>query len=173
MITCPFCNAENIPGIDDCEECGQPLNDMHLAPPTNEVERSLLKDRIKVLQLKHPCIVEPDAPVGEVLRTMAQHRIGCVMVLDGDVPKGIFTERDALLKLNTEAAELSNQPISNFMTPNPQTLQDTAKIAFAVQRMDLGGYRHVPIVSENNELQGIISVRHILDYLTARMGARG
>ena len=44
-----------------------------------------------------------------------------------------------------------------------------AKIAFAVQRMDLGGYRHLPIVDREGQLSGIISVRDILEYLTERM----
>jgi len=169
MIDCPFCGAENIPGIDDCEECGQPLSHIHSGTHANNVERALIKDRVTALTPKQPCTVAPDATVGEVLHEMATNRIGCVMIVDRGKPVGIFSERDALLKLNTEAAALSDHPISEFMTANPETLQDSAKIAFAVQRMDLGGYRHLPIVSGGDQLQGIISVRAILNYLTDRM----
>jgi CBS domain-containing protein len=169
MIDCPFCGAENIPGIDDCEECGQPLSHVHSGGPANNVERSLIKDRVAALAPKQPCTVGPDATVGEVLHQMATNRIGCVMIVEGGKPVGIFSERDALMKLNTEAAALSEHPISEFMTANPETLQESAKIAFAVQRMDVGGYRHLPIVSRDDQLQGIISVRAILNYLTDRM----
>ncbi len=169
MIDCPFCGAENIPGIDDCEECGQPLSHINTGTHANNVERALIKDRVAALTPKQPCTVGPDATVGEVLHEMATNRIGCVMIVDGGQPVGIFSERDALLKLNTEAASLGDRPIAEFMTANPETLQDNAKIAFAVQRMDLGGYRHLPIVSGDNQLQGIISVRAILNYLTDRM----
>jgi CBS domain-containing protein len=55
------------------------------------------------------------------------------------------------------------------MTANPQTLVETAKLAFAVQRMDLGGYRHLPIVGPQGELAGIISARDILRHLTDTM----
>lgn len=170
MIDCPYCGAENIPGSDDCDECGQPLGDLHLEASTNAVEQSLLKDRVRDLDLKQPCTVAPTATVGEVLQTMADNRIGCVMIVEDDAPVGIFSERDALVKLSTEAAEQSERPISDFMTPNPQTLEGSAKIAFAVQRMDVGGYRHVPIV-DDGKLTGIVSVRQILDYLTGKMGA--
>ncbi|MCA9119623.1 MAG: CBS domain-containing protein [Planctomycetaceae bacterium] len=173
MIECPFCGAENIPGIDDCEGCGQSLSHDHGGPPINEIERSLVKDRINTLAPKQPCTVSPDATVGEVLREMAGNRIGCVIVVEGGKPVGIFSERDALMKLNTEAASLSDRPISEFMTVNPETLRDSAKVAFAVHRMDLGGYRHLPIVSGDNQLQGIISVRSILNYLTERMPTGG
>jgi len=169
MIDCPNCGAENIPGIDECEECGQPLSDVHSGAPANNVERALIKDRVTALGPKQPCTVAPNTTVGEVLHQMAANRIGCVIIVDGGKPVGIFSERDALLKLNTEAVALSDHPISEFMTANPETLEGSAKIAFAVQRMDLGGYRHLPIVSSDNQLQGIISVRAILNYLTDRM----
>ena len=49
---------------------------------------------------------------------------------------------------------------------SPETLEIGAKVAFAVQRMEVGGYRHLPIVGDTGELTGIISVRDILQYLT-------
>jgi CBS domain-containing protein len=172
MTLCPLCGKQNIPGDDECAECGQPLNDSHLAPPSNEVERTLLGDRIQALVPKSPITVAPTAPVGEVLRLMVQHRIGCVLVAEGDRPLGIFSERDALRKIGPNAADLAARPVSQFMTPNPQTLVADAKIAFAVQRMDVGGYRHLPIVDDRGELVGIISARDILRHLTETM-ARG
>ncbi len=172
MISCPYCGAENIEGVDHCGECGQALTDMHLQTPQTEVERSLLKDQLAALAPNTPVTVSPDKPVGEVLVQMVDRSIGCVIIVDEEQRiSGIFSERDALVKLNDRAAELFDRPVSEFMTASPQTLQSTAKIAFAVQRMDLGGYRHVPIVKESGELSGIISVRDILRYLTEKMSA--
>lgn len=169
MILCPYCSSDNIEGTDDCAQCGQPLDESHLTPPKSAVERSLLRDRISVLVPKSPITVSPATPVGDVLRLMVQRRIGCVVVADGDRPLGIFSERDALQKINTDAPNLAARPVCEFMTPNPQTLVADAKIAFAVHRMDLGGYRHLPIVGERGELVGIISARDILRHLTEIM----
>jgi CBS domain-containing protein len=166
---CPYCGSQNIPGEDECAECGQPLDDTHLAPPQTAVEVSLLRDRISALRPKAPITVVPATPVGEVLRLMAARGIGCVVVLEGEEPVGIFSERDALRKLGAQASELAARPVSEFMTPKPQTLVDSAKIAFAVQRMDLGSYRHLPIVGKSGELVGIISARDILRHLTEKM----
>ena len=146
MIICPYCSSENIEGVDLCDDCGQPLSDSHLAPPSNEVEQGLLQDRVSVLAPKPPLTVKPDTPVAEVLKLMVEQKIGCVIVADGPKPLGIFSERDALRKLNVNAAAFGSRPVSEFMTPNPQTLVANAKIAYAVQRMDLGGYRHLPVV---------------------------
>jgi CBS domain-containing protein len=172
MIFCPYCGCENIEGVDDCEECGQPLDDTYLTPPKGEVERSLLRERISALLPKKPITVAPTTPVGDVLRLMVEHRIGCVVVAESDRPIGIFSERDALRKISTEVGGLAARPVCEFMTPNPQTVVADAKIAFAVQRMDLGTYRHLPIVGKQGELVGIISARDILRHLTDNM-ARG
>ena len=172
MIVCPYCSSENFEGVDLCGECGQPLSDSHLPPPANEVEQGLLQDRVTVLVPKSPLTVKPNTPVIEVLRLMVERKIGCVVIADGPAPLGIFSERDALRKLNVNATALGSHPVSEFMTPNPQTLVANAKLAYAVHRMDLGGYRHLPIVGESGELLGIISARDIINYLTAKMTVR-
>ena len=172
MIRCPYCGSQNIDGTDDCTVCGQSFDDAYLAQPRNEVERSLLQDRISILSPARSITAPPTMPVGDVLRLMVEHAIGCVVVVDGNLPIGIFSERDALRKINTEASDLSTRPVSEFMTPNPQALVADAKIAFAVQRMDLGGYRHLPIVGERGELVGIISARDIVRHLTLSMARR-
>lgn len=169
MILCPICGSQNISGDDECADCGQPLDESHLAPPSNDLEESLLRDRISLLDPKRPITVHPTTPVGEVMRLMAQRRIGCVVVAEGDQAVGIFSERDALRKLGANAAAMAARPISELMTPNPQTLVADAKIAFAVQRMDLGGYRHLPVVGSQGELVGIISARDILRHLTDKL----
>jgi predicted transcriptional regulator len=173
MTICPYCSAENIEGADVCEECGQPLADLHLAKPATAVERSLLKDRVQTLlkEEKLPITVAPSRPVGEVLELMVAKGIGCVLVVGEGKMVGIFSERDALLKLNAEAPQLSSRPVSEFMTQNPESLQSTAKIAFAVHKMVLGSYRHIPIVDEEGRATSIISARDILRYLAREIAA--
>jgi len=168
MIVCPFCDTENIEGADQCEQCHQPLTEMSIRVPASSVEAGLLRDRIEILWPKSPSTVPPDKSVGQVLKKMVAEGIGCVMVVDGDKLVGIFSERDALMKLNTEAPRLMDKPISQFMTPHPVTLETNDKIAFALQKMNVGGYRHLPIMF-SGKLAGVISIRDILRYLTERI----
>ena len=170
MSQCPYCGHVNIRGVDECAECQQALTDLHLPERPGPVEQSLLTDRVGVLHPASPRTVPSSLAVGEVLKILAGEASGCVLVVDAGKIAGIFSERDALMRLNTRAAELADRPISEFMTPAPETLTTTAKIAFAVQRMDLGSYRHVPIVDTVGQATGVISVRDILRYLTERMG---
>lgn len=171
MIACPCCGFENIEGVDACDSCGQEMTSLHPPEPATAVERGLLRDRVSVLRPKTPVTVGPNASVREVLRTLANRGIGCVMIVENERLVGIFSERDALLKLNTEAARLVDRPISEFMTRDPQSLPMDAKVAFAVHRMDQGSFRHVPIVDKEHRPVGVISARDILAYLTDKMNA--
>jgi CBS domain-containing protein len=172
MIICPYCDAENIEGADECGECGEALSYLSVRVPASSVEGDLLRDRIERLWPKSPSTVTPDTPVGTVLKKMVDERIGCVMIVRAGKLAGIFSERDALMKLNTDAARFIDRPISQFMTPDPVTLETNDKIAFALHKMNVGGYRHVPILF-GGKLVGVISIRDILRYLTERIAAPG
>lgn len=173
MILCPFCDAENIEGADVCDECQAPLTDLSLRAPATEVERGLLRDRIESLWPKTPISVGADAPIGEVLKTMMTRGVGCIMVVEGDRLLGIFSERDATMRLNVDAAKMMDRPVSEVMTVNPATLRARDKIAFALHRMNVGGFRHIPILDDDDRLVGVISIRDILRFLTDRHASRG
>ncbi len=169
LLICPYCDHDVIEGADECEACGQPLTQFNLPVPASALERALLTDRIKLFQGRQPLIVSPTMPLREVLRLMVDNKVGCVAVVEKGKLTGIFTERDVLLKIGARAAEVGNQPVSEYMTAQVESLPPTAKIAFAVHRMDLGGYRHIPVTNAEGEPTGIVSVRDILAYLTRKL----
>jgi CBS domain-containing protein len=49
---------------------------------------------------------------------MREHRIGCLLVVDGDRLVGIITERDLLLKLERATAA---DAVRELMTPDPRS----------------------------------------------------
>lgn len=173
MLLCPFCGEENIDGADVCDECQQPLVFLSKPRPSSPMERSLIKDRVAMLSPHPALVVEHDAPVGAVLQMMVSRSIGCVVVLKEHKAVGIFSERDALIRLNTRAAEFAGRPVSEFMTPSPEMVESDVRIAFALHKMDVGGYRHLPVTTEGR-ITGVISVRDILRYVTDDLSsARG
>lgn len=169
-IICPYCEAEILEGADECDKCGAALSHLSRRIPASSVEAELLRDRIEQLWPKSPLSVAPDTTVGDVLKQMVDRRIGCVMVVDKGKLVGIFSERDALMKVNVDAKKFLGRPISQFMTADPVTLEAEDKIAFALHKMNVGGYRHVPILFQG-KLAGVISIRDILRYLTERIAA--
>lgn len=165
MALCPYCGEENIDGADVCEACQQPLDFMSKPQPASAIERSVLKGRVDVLAPRPPVTVDANTPVSEVLNILMERRIGCVLVTKNGELAGIFSERDALVRIGAQASELKGRPISTFMTPNPETVDEEARIAFALHKMDIGGYRHLPVLDEG-KIKGVISVRDILGYIT-------
>jgi CBS domain-containing protein len=57
------------------------------------------------------------------------------------------------------------RPVSEFMTRNPETVGPADTLAFALGKMDGGGYRHLPVLQDGKPV-GVISVRNVLTYFT-------
>jgi CBS domain-containing protein len=165
-MDCPYCDIEVIEGADHCQECGLPIDEKSLPEPASAVELAILTDRVSLFEGRRPLLIPPTMPVREAIKLLALNNIGCMLVVEKTELAGIFTERDVLQKVGDQLATLGDKPVRQFMTASVQSLPTTAKVAFALHRMDVGGYRHVPIVNEHNRPVGIFSIREMLRYLT-------
>ena len=83
---------------------------------------------------------------------------------DGPELVGVFTERDVLMNIAGREKELANDPIREWMTPNPESVEEDDSVAFAIHKMDIGGYRHLPVMKAGRPT-GIISVRDLVRHL--------
>ncbi|MGL4511678.1 MAG: CBS domain-containing protein [Lacipirellulaceae bacterium] len=171
MLVCPSCGADDlIEGVEACDHCEQPLTDLFIRVANRSVEWRLLRDTVGSLPAHPPVEVSPETSIAEALRQMMGAKIGCVIVVDrsaGDPGQmvGLFSERDALRRLGAEAQTKLAEPISRYMSPNPARIDGAARIAFALHRMDIGGYRHLPVM-EGERVVSVVSIRDILRYLT-------
>lgn len=168
MTKCSYCGAMNIDGADVCEHCLEPLGELTVGSVESDVARSLLHDKVVLLLPRKPIVVTPTMAVGDVLQMLVDRSIGCVLVEEDERLLGIFTERDAIVRLGAAVDELRDRPIAEFMTANPETIELDAQIAYALQRMDVGGYRHLPVLS-GPRVVGVISIRDILQYLARHL----
>jgi CBS domain-containing protein len=127
------------------------------------VRGALLKARLSELTLRDPILVEPDSSVVAAVNAMNEHRVGCVLVEHAGKLVGIFTERDVLTRVifrNTS----STMTVESVMTKGPETLENTQTIACALNKMSVGGYRHIPIVKRGKPV-GVVSIRDLVDFL--------
>ena len=123
-----------------------------------------IHEPLRILNPRSPLSVASSATLREAVTIMREHHVGCVLVVDDDRLAGILTERDLLLKM--EGADLA-EPVARFMTPDPETLQLDDPIVWALNRMSVGGYRHVPLVDDEGRPVGILSVKDIVHYIVA------
>ncbi len=164
-MMCPDCGYDNIDGVDICEACEQPL--VEFDPSGTELEQSISRHCIEALCQKSPIGVSPSTTLRDAVGEMNKHNIGCLLVLDDEELLGVFTERDVLNQAAKNFDTLDH-PVAEFMTPSPVTVTKQDSIAYALHAMDLGGYRHMPIVDEAGHPVGVISVRDILRFLCIR-----
>ncbi len=165
-MICPDCGFDNITGVDNCENCDQPL--AVFDPSGGELEQTITRHPITVLCPNAPLTTTTTASVASAVSIMADHHVGCLLVLDeSNQFVGIFTERDVLTRLAPHRDQLEH-PVGDFMTPSPTTIRHDDSIAFALHAMDIGGYRHLPVVNADDHPCGVISIRDILSFLCAR-----
>jgi CBS domain-containing protein len=101
----------------------------------------------------------------EAIGLMQEGRVGCVLVVLGGRLMGIFTERDVLIHVVGRSVDAVKTPVRRLMTADPEYLRPTDSIAYALNAMSLGGYRHIPLVDDARRPVGVISVRDVINYL--------
>ncbi len=103
--------------------------------------------------------VAPSATVAETATMMGERHVGSALVMEEDRLLGIFTERDIVRALGQDfgAAE---RPVTEWMTPDPVTVDRGTAANDALKTMLDGGFRHLPVVEEGTVV-GIVSMRDL------------
>jgi CBS domain-containing protein len=129
------------------------------APPT-----SLKQEKIKVLRRHEPITIDSGTSLGEAIKAMQAAKGDCVLVCDNNQLAGIFTERDVLLKVLGREVDLA-QPVERFMTREPDTLTLEDTVGQALEMMERGGFRNIPLVDGNGAVSGILRNQDVLEYV--------
>jgi CBS domain-containing protein len=99
----------------------------------------------------------------QAIRMMLERRVGAVAVVDENKRvAGIFTERDVLRRLSLSGRDPAETPVRDLMTTPVEmaTLDTTPGEALAT--MVEYHYRHLPIVDDDGQLLGMLSIRNVL-----------
>jgi CBS domain-containing protein len=126
--------------------------------------QSLRADPVSRLQLRPVCSVDVSTPIDQTLRCMVDRRIGCALVTENDKLVGIFTERDFVGRVIGADLDVS-QPIGEVMTRSPKTINQSDSIQNAIEVMEGGGYRHLPVLGDDAQPAGVLSVKDVVHYL--------
>ena len=164
-MLCPSCHADNIDGADQCVECESDLTVLDVPEGKTSIERRLMSDHISRLIPRDPLKISPDTSVREAIERIVKTGRNCALVVDADgTIVGLFTERDVLNRVALQYDTVADHPVREFMTADPERLCPNDPVVFGLNRMMVGGYRHIPIEEEGKAL-GVVSVRHILGYI--------
>ncbi len=169
---CPYCSHENIVGSDHCEKCLHSLSAKDLPQPgKDKLQQKIMTERVADFIAKvPPIIVTPKATIAEVIDKMhAFPSKGCVLICEEGGKKliGILSIRDILLKVAGIIPDTTKVAVETIMTRKPECLDKDAPLSYALHKMSIGKFRHVPVL-DNNVPIGVVSTRDLIDYLTSK-----
>jgi CBS domain-containing protein len=141
----------------------EPLLDRDVPQATEGLQRKLMEEPVSTIAGPPPILAAPDTTVAEAVLKMKERRTGCVLVVDGEQLVGIFTERDLLLNL-LGSHNLGEITLRRSMTPAPETVDAGATLRFALNKMSVGGFRHIPVV-EGGRVIGLVTAKDALRFL--------
>jgi len=107
-----------------------------------------------------PVTAVPSETIAEAAGRMSDRRVGSVVVVDGDRPIGILTERD-LVRFGASGANSEGTKVSEWMTEAPDCVAPDVSVQDAFDSLAEHGYRHIPVV-DDGKLVGVVSLRDIV-----------
>jgi CBS domain-containing protein len=126
---------------------------------------------IRALDPRHAVTVAESATIREAISLMLDRQIGAVLVVKDGRAVGIFTERDVLRRVATSGID-QGHTVAEVMTRAPECLGLDDGIAFALNRMIVGGFRHVPIVEDDGAPLAVLSLREVVAFIVALLPSR-
>ena len=122
---------------------------------------------MSLLKIAHvpPAAVETGTTVLHAVEVMAEEGVGAVAVLEKGELRGIFTERDVMLRVVLKSRRAQELKIEDAMTSPVETISSATTAEEALNQMLGRHLRHLPIVDTNGKLQGMLSIRNLLEHM--------
>jgi CBS domain-containing protein len=125
----------------------------------------MIRQPIGTCEPRPAICIDPAAPVIDAIALMKRHSTGCVLVEAERRLVGIFTERDVLFRVAGAGRDATTTPVAAVMTPDPETLTMRDELAWVLNLMAVGGFRHVPIVDDDGRAVAVVSMQRIVERL--------
>ena len=102
--------------------------------------------------------IRPDATIAEAVDMLHKERIGAIVVSeDGEGVDGILSERDIVIALAEQAADLLSRTVDEIMTRDVVTCEPGDTVGELMAEMTNRRVRHFPVVAAGR-LCGIVSI---------------
>ncbi len=170
-MKCPSCGFDNLAGADHCGQCLHSLMQRDLPQPKQRetLQKVIMTAPVsEVLEGQTLLIANTTDTVQKIVKTLQKEGQSAVLVYKKKKIVGIVSQRDILYKVAATHKDLSKVKAEEIMTPNPECVKVRAPIAYVVNKMAMGGFRHVPVLDEDGTPLAILTIKHVLVYLDKR-----
>jgi CBS domain-containing protein len=120
---------------------------------------------VRNLRKSAPVLMHEMNSVQEAVAAMRANDSHCVLIMRNAKLAGILTEHDIIGRALPGGKDLAALRVQEIMTPDPESLREDDSLAFLMNAMHAGGYRHVPIVDDAGVPLGVVSVADVLEYI--------
>ncbi|CAN5746712.1 CBS domain-containing protein [soil metagenome] len=103
----------------------------------------------------------PEQTLSDLGREMIRRAVGSAVVIAGDAPPGIITERD-LLQAIADGVDFNRAKVSDYMVAKAVTVTAHWHVVDAAGTMMERGFRHLVVVDEDGKPTGIVSIRDMV-----------
>lgn len=113
--------------------------------------------------------VQRSTGIAEAAVVMRESHVGDVIVVDQNggktVPVGIVTDRDLVIEVLAEGVNPSDVTVADIMSPSLVTIHEDNGLDFALREMGRAGVRRLPVLDNQNEIVGILTMDDVVVYL--------
>ena len=127
---------------------------------------SLIDEKLNVLTRRDPLTVRPGTSLKACLDIIRDTGVADSVFVTDDAGhlKGVLTERDIFGRLVGPDVNLA-QPVDVCMIDHPNTLHLDEPIRRAIELMQTGRFRNVPLIDDEGILVGVVRPVDVLKYL--------
>lgn len=127
--------------------------------------------RIEDLVKKPPVALSADAKCIEAAETMRARNVGSIVIAEGRKPLGVITDRDLVVRVMARNEDPRELTIGEVMSKDPRFVTRTRSIDEVVATMRQLGVRRIPVVDENGDLDGLVSMDDLLLAISDQLGS--
>lgn len=109
--------------------------------------------------------VAPEVTVLEAARAMDAHNVGSLLVVDGDKPVGIFSERDLMRRVVVAGKDPAKVKVREVMSKDVWVVEPDTRVKEAMAIMTERRCRHLPVV-EKGKVVGLISIGDLVRWIS-------
>lgn len=117
--------------------------------------------------------IHRDASVSEAARLMREYHVGDIVVVSEKtgkrVPVGIVTDRDIVLEVIAEGVNINDVSVGDIMSGELVTARESDGVLETIKTMRARGVRRLPVINDDNELAGILTVDDLIDLFSEQI----
>ena len=117
--------------------------------------------------------VLPWITVADAAKRLTAADVGALVVCDADRRiRGVISERDIVRQLAQHGASVLEKPVEAVMTHDVHTCGHDETVARAMALMTRFRYRHLPVLENERELVGIVSIGDVVKFQSQEQGVQ-